>query len=142
MASSLVLRSLVRVAGVAALGVAVAPGEAAGAGALAVGAVVDGATPVGAVAAAAAVLLRLPRRAVAVAVGVEVVGVAVVGMEVVGVEVVGNLWTKKAGCRRRRSCVSSSQGSLKSFGHTLARMAVFTISTTRPLACSSIARSR
>jgi hypothetical protein len=97
MASSLVLRSLVQVAGVAALGVAVAPGAVAGA-------VVVGATPVGAVAAAAAVLLRLlrlPRRAVAVAVGaaavgVEVVGVEVVGMEVVGVEVVGNLWIEKS----------------------------------------------
>jgi hypothetical protein len=63
--------------------------------------VVVGATPVGAVAAAAAVLLRLPRRAVAVAVGAAAVGAAavgveVVGVEVVGVEVVGNLWIKKS----------------------------------------------
>jgi hypothetical protein len=36
------------------------------------------------------------------------VGAAAVGVEVVGVEVVGNLWIKKAGCRRRRSYVISS----------------------------------
>jgi len=126
MASSLVLRSLVRVAGVAALGRVVAPVGAA-AGAVAVGVAV---APVGAAAAAAVKsgfrLRRLRRRAVAAAVGGAVAGVAVPGVEVVGVGVVGNL------CRRNRfrssqravrtPCIKGKRGPTGTPSHQLARL--------------------
>ena len=87
----MVLRTLVRVAGVAALGVAAALG------AVAVGTTPVGTTPVRAAAAAAVVesgfrRLRLRRRAVAAAVMVAAVMVAAV--IVAAVMVVGNLWIK------------------------------------------------
>src|SRR5712672_3294545 len=82
----MVLRTLVRVAGVAALGVAAALG------AVAVGTTPVGTTPVRAAAAAAVVesgfrRLRLRRRAVAAA-------VMVAAVMVTAVTVVGNLWIK------------------------------------------------
>jgi hypothetical protein len=95
MASSLVQRCLVRVAGDAALGVAAArvgavAGEAAGA-------VAVGATPVGGAAAGAAAAAavksgfrRLRRRAVAAVAGEAAAGATPVGAEAAGEAVVGN----------------------------------------------------
>jgi hypothetical protein len=90
MASSLVQRCLVRVAGDAALGVAAArvgavAGEAAGA-------VAVGATPVGGAAAAAVKsgFRRLRRRAVAAVAGEAAAGATPVGAEAAGEAVVGN----------------------------------------------------
>jgi hypothetical protein len=89
----LVLRSLLQVALVAALGPAVVVGVV-----VALGAVAVGTTPVGAAADVVPGFRRLRRLrgpAVAAAVGVELAGVAVAGTMVVGVAVVGSLQIKR-----------------------------------------------